>query len=74
VGGTEGAASEEDVVSGDSSLLGLLPLRMAITRDVVRIFVVNEDDKDKVGVADTPNGYGDNITMSQLESCVEKGS
>jgi hypothetical protein len=75
VGGSEGAPSEEDLVSGGLSSLGLLLLRMAITRDVVRILVVNEDDKDNVGVAGTPNGDGDNIMMSQLvESCVEKGS
>jgi hypothetical protein len=37
---------------------------MAITRDVVRLLVANEDDKDNVGVADTPNGDGNKITVS----------
>lgn len=50
---------EEDVVSGESS-----SLRMGITSDVVRLLVANDDDKDNVGVAGTPNGDDNKITMS----------
>lgn len=38
--------------------------RTATTRDMVRLLVANEDNKNDVGITGTPNGDGNEITMT----------